>query len=64
VSAVGRASERDRRWFEKHPGAGRYVRRRYPGEMGSAEDLCSLDKFPWVEVVQIAPGIRVHSSKC
>lgn len=59
-AASDAASERDRLYFEKHPDAKSYVRRRYPGELGPGEDDMPLEKYPWVEVVQIAPGIRAR----
>lgn len=58
--AVDRASEYDRLWFEKHPGADKRVRRRRAGELGPVEDEMPMDVYPWVEVVQIAPGIRAR----
>ena len=58
--AVDRASECDRLWFEKHPGVECHVRRRYPGELGPAEDDYPAHEYPWVEVVQIRPGLRLR----
>jgi len=62
-AAVDRASEYDRLWFEKHPGAASYVRRRIVGEFSrmEIEDLrWPMDKYPLVEVTQIEPGLRAR----
>lgn len=60
ASPIDVASECDRLWFEKHPGAASYVRRRYPGELGPAEDGWPPDEYPWIEVLQLAPGTRAR----
>lgn len=47
--------ERDRKWFEKHPGRTHYVRRFIPGEWDPTDKT-----DPWIVVRQIAPGIRMR----
>ncbi len=57
-SAIDRASEADRLYFEAHPGCNRYLRPRQPGEFGPDDD----EAPPWVEVTQLAPGVRVRKA--
>ena len=61
MSAIDRASEDDRVWFESHPGCDRRLRPRQPGEFGPAEDEIPFEMFPWVTVVQVAPGVRTRT---
>ena len=63
VTALDRASEYDRLWFEKHPGRGSYVRPYLPGEFaepGVVDDDLMVDDDPMVEVTQISPGVRIR----
>ncbi len=59
--------DRDRRWFEAHPGETEYVRAYVPGEI--APDViaaCQLTHGPdlapgaLITVVQLAPGVRTR----
>ena len=60
--ALEAASEADRRWFESHPGVNRYVRQRVIGEFGPMESEIPTDLFPWTDVVQIGPGVRLRQA--
>lgn len=60
ATSIDRASECDRLWFERHPGADSYVRRRIAGELGPVEDEMPMDEYPWIEVAQVEPGVRVR----
>jgi hypothetical protein len=58
-----RVGERDRRFFERHPGRRYLLRRAYPGEMEIIPE--SLPPLPpggcwWIVVSQIEPGIRAR----
>ena len=50
----------DRAFFERHPDAGRYLRRRIPGEFAPHEHKAPLGAFPFVKVTQRAPGSRTR----
>lgn len=52
LAAIDAASEGDRIYFEQHPDERERVRLAVPGEMGSS--------VAWVQVVQVARGIRVR----
>ena len=55
------AMDADRSYFERHPDAARYLRRRIPGEFAAlAEDYAPLDEYPWVLVTALAPGVRAR----
>jgi hypothetical protein len=55
------ASERDREYFDRHPGMRRYVRRRIIGEFG--ENLADdIRKDAYTEVEQVAPGLRTRTA--
>jgi hypothetical protein len=58
---VEAASERDRAYFEQHPGCEMYVRCRLPGEFGPYEGTPMVERATHVEVVQIEPGVRQRS---
>ena len=62
LEAIDRASEGDRLYFERHPGCNRYFRPRHPGEFGALEDEVPVTTYPWVEVVQVRPGVRTRQS--
>jgi hypothetical protein len=57
---VAAASDRDRAYFEEHPGVDRYVRRRMPGEFAPVHSDAELDALGYmhVEVKQVRPGFR------
>ncbi|HEY5529989.1 MAG TPA: hypothetical protein VIL51_11180 [Thermoleophilia bacterium] len=51
----------DRAFFERHPDAARYLRRRISGEFAPfAEDYAPLHEFGWVMVTALAPGVRAR----
>jgi hypothetical protein len=55
VDAVDRASEHDRLWFEKHPGATKRTRPLIPGEFEDTEAGHGM-----VDVRCVRPGVRVR----
>ncbi len=58
VEITSRVSERDREWFEKHPGEEQYFRPYIPGEFGPegpSQDSLTL-------VIQIEPGVRIRKA--
>lgn len=52
-AAVDRASEKDRVFFEQHPGAKHYFRKYIPGE-------APLQGIALTKVTQIVPGARTR----
>ena len=57
--AVDRASERDRRYFERHPEATSYERRYIMGEFAPGIPYPMPDA---VKVTQVFPGMRVRQT--
>ena len=55
VGAIERASEHDRLWFEKHPGATERTRPLIPGEFPEAKDEAG-----WADVLCVRPGVRAR----
>ena len=54
--AADKASEKDRIWFEKHPGQTEYIRPPISGEFPPFPGL----RIDAVQVVQIRPGARLR----
>jgi hypothetical protein len=66
-TAINRASESDRLWFEKHPGVDTRTRPYIPGEFTPPGEDDPLPSLPddqtsiLVDVVQVRPGQRVRT---
>ena len=50
--------ERDRDYFDQHPGVRSYRRELMPGDLGIPTLECLLDSPGEVEVVSLGPGLR------
>jgi hypothetical protein len=59
-SAVERASDSDRLWFERHPGSRVRLRPMIAGEFDVSGIPADLPADGWVRVRQLAPGVRVR----
>jgi hypothetical protein len=59
LTAIDRACEGDRRWFEAHPGQAQRLRRPMAGEFHPFEGQTAQP--PLVLVLQIRPGLRVRA---
>jgi hypothetical protein len=60
-AVMDEASQRDRAYFETHPGVTSYRRLRVAGELGPVERDADRLGVVQVEVTQIRPGIRVRA---